>query len=166
MIWSSHEPCRAAAQTPMGTPTATPIMMPMVAISSVAGKTCLRSSTTRFPVETETPRSPDKTERQYQANCSISGLSSPRASRVASYTSLGARSPTTAITGSIGITRPMKKVIARSPRKVRNTEMATAANPCAIARSPSRRDSRPAGDPGAYWSCAGAKGQVAALRGS
>ncbi len=32
-------PCRLAAQTPIGTPSSTPMMMPIVAISSVAGKT-------------------------------------------------------------------------------------------------------------------------------
>src|SRR4051794_5173514 len=44
----------------------------------------------------------------------------------------------------MGITRPMKNVIARSPRNVRNTERATAISACAApaARRPAAADRR------------------------
>ena len=50
-----------------------------------------------------------------------SGWSSPIACRVASTTDCGARSPTTASTGSIGTTRPIRKVISTSPNSVTGT---------------------------------------------
>src|SRR5690606_2035241 len=70
--------------------------------------------------------------------------------RAVSYCAWVARSPTTASTGSMGITRPMKKVMAKSPRKVRKRVTTKPAGP---ARSRPRRRLRALGAGGTAMDC-------------
>ena len=74
------------------------------------------SSHTGCEVSTEVPKSPCSALPTYIANCTGSGSFRPSSSRTRCTTCSGARSPTMASAGSTGITRPMKKVTASSPR--------------------------------------------------
>ena len=69
-------------------------------------------------VSRDFPKSPCSTSPMYIPNCTTSGRSSPISSRVASYSAFEARSPTTAMTGSIGMTRPITNVTNSSPINV------------------------------------------------
>ncbi len=116
-IWSTMLPRRTAASTPSGTPITAPISVPSVASSSVAGKARRMSVITGFVVSTDVPKSPGSAllhidvellaERQVEAQSR---------GACARRHCAGARSPTIASTGSIGMTRPMKKVTASRPR--------------------------------------------------
>ena len=64
-----------------------------------------------------------------RTNCSGSGRSSPSSSRVRATTSAVARSPTMASTGSIGTTRPIRKVMSTRPNRVMGTLASAAASP-------------------------------------